>query len=54
MLKQNRRTLIAGVLCFAAGLAAAQDRSPKAVRDLVREYRQQHEGEIARSFAQLL
>ncbi|HEY2117199.1 MAG TPA: M20/M25/M40 family metallo-hydrolase, partial [Candidatus Angelobacter sp.] len=42
----------------AAGLigqrTAAQERAPQAVRNVVREYRQQHEAEIVRSFAQLL
>lgn len=42
------------VLSVAAGLAAAQDRSPKAVRDVVREYRQQHEADIVRGYVQLL
>jgi acetylornithine deacetylase/succinyl-diaminopimelate desuccinylase-like protein len=54
MLKHNRWALMAAVLSLAAAMAAAQDRSPKAVRDLVREYRQQHEGDIVRSYAQLL
>src|SRR6267378_729256 len=53
MLKQSRWVTVAGVLCLAAGLAA-QDRSPKSVRDLVREYRLQHEANIVRSYAQLL
>jgi acetylornithine deacetylase/succinyl-diaminopimelate desuccinylase-like protein len=54
MLKHNRWALMAAVLSVAAGLAAAQDRSAIAVRDLVREYRQQHEADIVRSYAQLL
>jgi len=44
--------IIAGVLlsCFAA----AQDTSPEAARNAVHAYRQQHEVEIVRSFAELL
>jgi acetylornithine deacetylase/succinyl-diaminopimelate desuccinylase-like protein len=33
---------------------AAQEQSPQSVRDLVREYRQQHEADIVRGYAQLL
>ena len=46
--------MIAGILCLAAGLAAAQERSPQAVRNLVREYRQMHEAQLVRDYAQLL
>jgi len=45
--------MIAGVIFFAAGLAA-QENSAQSVRNAVREYRQQHEVEIVRSYAQLL
>jgi acetylornithine deacetylase/succinyl-diaminopimelate desuccinylase-like protein len=54
MLKQNRWTIIAGFLCLAIGLVAAQENSAQSVRSSVREYRQQHEADIVRSFAQLL
>jgi acetylornithine deacetylase/succinyl-diaminopimelate desuccinylase-like protein len=54
MLKQNQWARIAGALCLLTALAAAQDHSPTAVRNAVREYRQQHETEILRSYAQLL
>src|SRR5580765_5084684 len=54
MEKANRRVIIAGMLCLAAGLAAAQERSPQSVRDEVSEYRQQNEAEIVHSYAQLL
>ena len=46
--------MLAGVLCLLTAVAAAQDQSPTAIRNAVREYRQQHEAEIVRSFAQLL
>jgi hypothetical protein len=46
--------MMAGILCVAAGLAGAQENSPQSVRNAVREYRQQHEVEIVRSYAQLL
>lgn len=46
--------MLAGALCLLTALATAQDNSPTAVRNAVREYRQQHEAEIVRSFAQLL
>ena len=47
------------IFCIIAGfllssVAAAQDTSPEAVRNAVRAYRQQHEVEIIRSFADLL
>ncbi|HEY6308052.1 MAG TPA: M20/M25/M40 family metallo-hydrolase [Candidatus Angelobacter sp.] len=45
------RILAALLMC---GLAAAQAPSPQAVRSAVREYRQQHEAEIVRSYAELL
>jgi acetylornithine deacetylase/succinyl-diaminopimelate desuccinylase-like protein len=54
MLKQNRWAMIAGLLCLAAPFAFAQEYSAQAVRNAVREYRQQHEVEIVRSYAQLL
>jgi acetylornithine deacetylase/succinyl-diaminopimelate desuccinylase-like protein len=42
-------------VCVAMmGVALAQPPSPQTVRDAVREYRQQHEVEIVRSFAELL
>ncbi|HEV7674429.1 MAG TPA: hypothetical protein VGQ12_07860, partial [Candidatus Angelobacter sp.] len=53
MLKQTRWAVIAGVLFLAAGLAA-QENSAQSVRKAVREYRQQHEVEIVRNYAQLL
>ncbi len=53
MLKPHRWSVIAVVLCLAAGLAA-QENSAQSVRKVVREYRQQHEVEIVRSYAQLL
>jgi acetylornithine deacetylase/succinyl-diaminopimelate desuccinylase-like protein len=53
MLKLHRWSVIAVVLCLAAGLAA-QENSAQSVRKAVREYRQQHELEIVRSYAQLL
>ena len=46
--------MLAGAFCLLTAVAAAQDHSPTAVRNAVREYRQQHEAEIVRSFAQLL
>src|SRR3954451_20651988 len=54
MLKQNRWPMLAGILCLLNAVATAQDQSPTAVRNAVREYRQQHGAEIVRSFAQLL
>jgi acetylornithine deacetylase/succinyl-diaminopimelate desuccinylase-like protein len=54
MLKQNRWAMLVGALCLLTALAAAQDHSPTAVRNAVREYRQQHEVDIIRSYAQLL
>ena len=54
MLKQNRWAMLAGVLCLVTAFATAQDQSPQTVRNAVREYRQQHEADIVRSFAQLL
>src|SRR6478736_235988 len=56
MLKQNRWAMLAGALCLLTltAVAAAQDQSPQSVRNAVRDYRQQHEAEIVRSFAQLL
>lgn len=46
--------MIAGVLCLVTAFAAAQEQSPTAIRNAVREYRQEHEAEIVRSYAQLL
>ena len=46
--------MVAGFLCLISMFAAAQEQSPTAIRNAVREYRQQHEAEIVRSFAQLL
>jgi hypothetical protein len=54
MLKQNRWSMLVGALCLITAFAAAQEQSPTAIRNAVREYRQQHEAEIVRSFAQLL
>jgi acetylornithine deacetylase/succinyl-diaminopimelate desuccinylase-like protein len=54
MLKQNRWVMIAGALFLLTASGAAQDQSPTAIRNAVREYRQQHEVEIVRSYAQLL
>src|SRR6476660_3439139 len=56
MLKQNPWAMLAGALCLLTltTVATAQDRSPTATRNAVRDYRQQHEAEIVRSFAQLL
>jgi acetylornithine deacetylase/succinyl-diaminopimelate desuccinylase-like protein len=54
MLKQNRWAIVAGALCLFNSFAPAQVQSPQAFRNAVREYRQQHEAEIVRSFAQLL
>src|SRR6476660_6951013 len=54
MLKQNRWAMLAGALCLLTAVASAQDHSPTAVRNAVREYRQQHEAQIVRSFAELL
>jgi acetylornithine deacetylase/succinyl-diaminopimelate desuccinylase-like protein len=54
MLKQNLRTMIAGILCFVSMFATAQEQSPQAVRKAVREYRQQNETDIVRSYAELL
>ena len=54
MLKQNSWAIFAGALCLLTAFAAAQEQSPTAIRNAVREYRQQHEVEIVRSFAQLL
>ncbi|HVG92586.1 MAG TPA: M20/M25/M40 family metallo-hydrolase, partial [Alphaproteobacteria bacterium] len=46
------------MICFAlmalGGFSAAQENSAQSVRKAVREYRQQHEVEIVRSYAQLL
>ena len=46
--------MLVGVLCLVTAFAAAQEQSPTAIRNAVREYRQQHEAEIVRSFAELL
>jgi acetylornithine deacetylase/succinyl-diaminopimelate desuccinylase-like protein len=46
--------MIAGFLCLISMFAAAQEHSPQTVRNAVREYRQQHEVDIVRSYAQLL
>ncbi len=46
--------MLVGALCLITAFAAAQEQSPTAIRNAVREYRQQHEAEIVRSFAQLL
>jgi acetylornithine deacetylase/succinyl-diaminopimelate desuccinylase-like protein len=54
MLKPNRWAILALVLCFVGGWAAAQEQTPQAIRNAVREYRQQHEAEIVRSYAELL
>jgi acetylornithine deacetylase/succinyl-diaminopimelate desuccinylase-like protein len=54
MLKQNLWAILAGFLCLVSALAAAQENSAQAIRKSVREYRQQHEVEIVRSYAQLL
>jgi acetylornithine deacetylase/succinyl-diaminopimelate desuccinylase-like protein len=54
MLKQNRWAMLAGALCLFTAVTVAQDQSPTAIRNAVREYRQQHEADIVRSFAQLL
>src|SRR5438270_1243736 len=54
MLKQNRWAMLVGALCLVTRMASAQGQSPTAVRNAVREYRQQHEAEIVSSFAQLL
>src|ERR1041385_7523448 len=59
MLKQNSWALAVGALCLLSAFRAAQaqsrqEQSPQAIRKSVREYRQQHEAEIVRSFAQLL
>lgn len=54
MLKLNRWATVAGALCLVTVVAAAQDQSPTAIRNAVREYRQQHEVDIVRSYAQLL
>ena len=43
-----------GALCLFTSFVAAQETSPQSVRKAVSEYRQQHEAEIVRSFAQLL
>jgi len=40
--------------CIIGQQIAAQENSPQSVRNAVREYRQQHEAEIVRSYAQLL
>jgi acetylornithine deacetylase/succinyl-diaminopimelate desuccinylase-like protein len=54
MSKFKRLTQLIAVLGTIGIMAAAQDNSPQSVRNAVREYRQQHEVEIVRSFAQLL
>jgi acetylornithine deacetylase/succinyl-diaminopimelate desuccinylase-like protein len=53
MTKQNPgwRILLVGLLC---GAGAAQTPSPQAVRNAVRDYRQHHEAEIVRGYADLL
>ena len=45
---------ILGISLALGVTAAAQQLSPEAVRKTVREYRQQHEAEIVRSYAELL
>src|SRR5262249_3592797 len=53
MLNRKLFTGIAALL-VAAFATAQTPRSPQQVRDLVREYRRQHEGAIVRDFAKLL
>jgi len=45
---------VLGAACLMGQQVAAQERSATAIRNAVREYRQQHEVEIVRSYAQLL
>ncbi|HEY1526851.1 MAG TPA: hypothetical protein VGH51_11485, partial [Candidatus Angelobacter sp.] len=54
MQKPNRWTILVLVLCFVGGLATAQEQSAQSIRKAVREYRQNHEADIVRSYAQLL
>src|SRR5215470_6486497 len=49
----NPRMGLCAAIVMACGVAGAQP-SPQAVRDQVRQYRQQHEVEIVRSYVQLL
>src|SRR5262249_44936681 len=49
----NPRMCLCAAIVMACGVAGAQP-SPQAVRDQVRQYRQQHEVEIVRAYAQLL
>src|SRR5215470_14564240 len=49
----NPRMGLCAAIVMACGVAGAQP-SPQAVRDQVRQYRQQHEVEIVRAYAQLL
>jgi acetylornithine deacetylase/succinyl-diaminopimelate desuccinylase-like protein len=53
---RRRSFILALIALVARNVAAPQtpDRSPQQVRDLVREYRQMHEGEIIRDYAKLL
>src|SRR5262249_58347016 len=50
---KNPRMWVGAAIMMACGVAGAQP-SPQAVRDQVRQYRQEHEVEIARAYAQLL
>jgi acetylornithine deacetylase/succinyl-diaminopimelate desuccinylase-like protein len=51
---KSKLLLISAALCALCSLVSAQDSSPQHVRDVVREYRQQHEAQIVRDYAKLL
>jgi acetylornithine deacetylase/succinyl-diaminopimelate desuccinylase-like protein len=54
MMQRHTRWEVFGAMLLLAGVGGAQTPSPQAVRASVREYRQQHEAEIVRSYAELL
>jgi acetylornithine deacetylase/succinyl-diaminopimelate desuccinylase-like protein len=54
MMQRHTRWEVFAAMLVLAGVGRAQTPSPQAVRASVREYRQQHEAEIVRSYAELL
>lgn len=54
MMKRHANWKILAAILLIAGVGRAQTPSPQAVRASVREYRQQHEVEIVRNYAELL
>src|SRR5260370_2996174 len=53
-MKRQSIGLFVSCMLMVGSAATAQELSPQAVRSAVREYRQQHEVEIVRNYAELL